>query len=604
MNVGRTARTDEYELRQRTRQQQATLSLARELIAEVLDVQVRQFTENGLESLPVFSDIQQMRANIDQVTDDDMQAILHLLEQAQREPPGERSALFQQARQQARNVVTVLMAERERIRQRLKVAHVREQVKHLIDKQQQVRQDAQQIPTLADNQRDRATLSALEDQRDAHTLFDQLIESLTTIREWEGQEGQAAADSIQMLHEEGTAQAFDRAEAELSQGTVERAIVQQETILRQMARVLDRLEWLRGVDTDDPTSTLQQVQTLLSDQQQLLAETSAADTANQGRLDELSEKQNALHQRMSDLSAKGDELAGGEPWLESAENSAMQAEESLFEGNRDTAVAHQEAAVRNLSQLADLLEQTAALFQDPPTQESLASELQQLQQLQGNLDSLAQQQEQVVDDATAAPNAALELEQEVAQSLANESAREPLPPTTQEAVRQAADLAGKSAQTMQDPSPQNANSRVQAAQGVQQAIQAAQARAATALQAAQHAMQQATARSLAQAAQSRSGQPSRSSESSPARLDPQARVSSATEADRTQPQAKASRRTVADGQREDNSREPIAQRAFANSPWFARLPAELREAIRMQGRRKAPRGYEQRLRRYFESADK
>jgi hypothetical protein len=41
----------------------------------------------------------------------------------------------------------------------------------------------------------------------------------------------------------------------------------------------------------------------------------------------------------------------------------------------------------------------------------------------------------------------------------------------------------------------------------------------------------------------------------------------------------------------------------AAEPWFARLPPELRSVIQAKTRGKAPRGYEERLRRYFESVD-
>lgn len=46
-----------------------------------------------------------------------------------------------------------------------------------------------------------------------------------------------------------------------------------------------------------------------------------------------------------------------------------------------------------------------------------------------------------------------------------------------------------------------------------------------------------------------------------------------------------------------------AARNFANQPWFAKLPPSLRQAIQAKARNRAPRGYEERLRRYFESAD-
>jgi hypothetical protein len=40
-----------------------------------------------------------------------------------------------------------------------------------------------------------------------------------------------------------------------------------------------------------------------------------------------------------------------------------------------------------------------------------------------------------------------------------------------------------------------------------------------------------------------------------------------------------------------------------NEAWFAKLPPSLQAAIQAKARGKAPRGYEERLRRYFESVD-
>lgn len=48
----------------------------------------------------------------------------------------------------------------------------------------------------------------------------------------------------------------------------------------------------------------------------------------------------------------------------------------------------------------------------------------------------------------------------------------------------------------------------------------------------------------------------------------------------------------------DNAATP-----FQNEPWFAKLPPDLRKAIRARSQRPPPRGYEQRLQRYFESLD-
>jgi hypothetical protein len=42
---------------------------------------------------------------------------------------------------------------------------------------------------------------------------------------------------------------------------------------------------------------------------------------------------------------------------------------------------------------------------------------------------------------------------------------------------------------------------------------------------------------------------------------------------------------------------------FEDEPWFARLPAEVRAAIRAKSQRRAPKAYEEKLGRYFQSID-
>jgi hypothetical protein len=46
-----------------------------------------------------------------------------------------------------------------------------------------------------------------------------------------------------------------------------------------------------------------------------------------------------------------------------------------------------------------------------------------------------------------------------------------------------------------------------------------------------------------------------------------------------------------------------AGQKFEDEPWFAKLPPALRSAIQAKARGKAPRGYEERLKRYFESVE-
>ena len=46
-----------------------------------------------------------------------------------------------------------------------------------------------------------------------------------------------------------------------------------------------------------------------------------------------------------------------------------------------------------------------------------------------------------------------------------------------------------------------------------------------------------------------------------------------------------------------------AAKSFEKESWFAKLPPEMRQAIRAKSQRRAPRGYEEKLDRYFRNID-
>ncbi len=601
-------RADDPQIDQQTRQQRATVELARQLVAEVLDVQIMQFSDNGLNTLPVFSDIQQMRTTLDHVTEEEMHIIIDLLKQAQRASNQQQTELLGLARTNARKVVSTLMAERERLRQRLKVAHLQAQLKQLIDQQQRVRADTQQLHTTPSDQRDRATLSTLESQRDAHILFEQLTASLATVQQWENEQGKAAADSTRQLQANNVEQLFSNAESDLAKGAIDRAQQHQTNIIEHLTAVLDKLEASQGLQPFDPASTLKQVRAVLQAQQQLTDTTRDTDANDLDSLDQLSQEQSEIRKQLSDIDSPGNELAGGQHLLQQATTAATQAEGDLFEGDQDAALKQQQEIISNLKQLEELLRIADSMSPSSEATDPVLDQVEQLEQLGQNLGQIAKQQDQVVADVDSAPEAAQERQQEVADDLAQETQRPALPQDLEQAVQNAADLAKQAAKTLQNESSQSGAAPSEAAKGVQQAIQAAQARAAARLQAARSAMQQANAPTQMPTPPSDSGQPSPGDRQgasqaarSGAKLDAPARLSNSDLADS---QATSSRRTAGDAQRVDSERAAIEARSYAEAPWFARLPPELREAIRMRGRPRPPRGYEERLRRYFESVDK
>jgi hypothetical protein len=67
------------------------------------------------------------------------------------------------------------------------------------------------------------------------------------------------------------------------------------------------------------------------------------------------------------------------------------------------------------------------------------------------------------------------------------------------------------------------------------------------------------------------------------------------------PAASGARQAAAAGQRGADS--DAGGLEFANEPWFLELPPEVRQAMRANAQQRPPRGYEDKLNRYFKNID-
>src|SRR5690606_3760129 len=70
-------------LQDKQQSQQRARTLARELVAGVLDVQLQKLEENGLTERQIYPDIRSMQQNIDGLIEAEMRQVVELLRQAQ-----------------------------------------------------------------------------------------------------------------------------------------------------------------------------------------------------------------------------------------------------------------------------------------------------------------------------------------------------------------------------------------------------------------------------------------------------------------------------------------------------------------------------------------
>ena len=74
---------DPAALRNKQDAQQRARLMTKELITNVLDIQIQQLEENGLEEMTLFKDIKSMRGNIDVLVEAQMSQVVEVLTKAQ-----------------------------------------------------------------------------------------------------------------------------------------------------------------------------------------------------------------------------------------------------------------------------------------------------------------------------------------------------------------------------------------------------------------------------------------------------------------------------------------------------------------------------------------
>ena len=108
----------------RQRDQERARVMASELVASVLDIQLRQLAENNLQTLPIYGEIKSMQANLYQLVEREMQDVVRLLVQGQRANEQDRERIALEARGKVRSVVGALMAERQKLAKRMHLARL------------------------------------------------------------------------------------------------------------------------------------------------------------------------------------------------------------------------------------------------------------------------------------------------------------------------------------------------------------------------------------------------------------------------------------------------------------------------------------------------
>ena len=181
---------DGFQFEKKKGDQESANELASELLKRILDIQLRQLRENGLEKEPYFAAIEKMRDNIDDLLQTSMQGVVTILEEAMTKDPEAQKESFKEASTKVREIVQTLYLEKHNLIARLKAAALAAEIRRLISHQARVRDDTVDISQDAaadEDSRDAQQLSVIEDQRGVRRLYLGLVGSLAAVSKLGGE---------------------------------------------------------------------------------------------------------------------------------------------------------------------------------------------------------------------------------------------------------------------------------------------------------------------------------------------------------------------------------------------------------------------------------
>lgn len=476
--------------------QEQVRAMARELVSGIVDLQLRQLEENGMEKTDLYRELRSMRANLDKLVEAEMPRVVQLLMRLLEEPAAPRPETFLAARQKSREVLIQLLIERQNLLRRLRIAELAAQVRKLIESETRLYDTTRALPELLQARREEATLAAVQDQRDIREVYVRLVDLLREVTGWGGPAAGEAAKALGVLSARKTDAEFEAAIRHLDEARYPEAAASQEAILKALAELLEAIQRAQGLLNPDSgrESAEHYIRQVAEKQKALRAQTEQADLTQTPEAQELAHQQSEIGQQLEELLRAAENSPEVHASLQQAEESAQKAAEHIFESRKPEALAQQNRVLENLEKAADQARQAGPLDQPAVDAQRLVEDLLAARE---DLRKIEQQQKETTPLAEQKPQEAGPREKEVAARLAEVPKDRQLPAPVGAAVEQARQAAEHAAQAMERL---QAGLRRQAARSVEQAIQRALAEVDQALADLRRERLGAEAAQLAQAA--------------------------------------------------------------------------------------------------------
>jgi len=449
--------------------QKRVRGMARQLLTGILDVQLRQLEENGLDSLQLHDDIRTMRQHIDELIDAEMPEVLELLTRLQATPDDRREETFVLARQKSREVLVRLLVERQALLRRLRMAEMVAQVKRLIERETTVLATTEALPEQVQAGREASTLATIEDQRDVKALYLGLEDMLRDASSWGGPVGAEATTGLRLLETGRVGEEVDNTRKHLEEIRFSEAAASLEAVIKGLQALLASIERAQGLVQGDAESARETIRQLATRQEKVRQATRQPDLA-QTAMDELAEQQSEIRNQVAQMQEELEPSSEAQTPLEEAEQSAYEATADLFEGRPEDAMAEQAHVLDALAEAAQQVQR-----EPEPQQASLTAEEhdQLIEDLEGALEDLQeirQEQEVASETAQKEPAEAKKQESEIAEELAAVPEDRDLPLEVTSRLDDAEEAADSAADQMNRPEETRRRATDEAEQAIERAV--------------------------------------------------------------------------------------------------------------------------------------
>lgn len=443
--------------------------MARDLVGGVLDVQILQLEENGLTGLDLYRDIRDMRAHLDELIEAEMPEVIAILDRIEPSPAAERDKLLQAARQQSREILVRLLAERQNLLRRLRIAEMAAQVLRLIEMQSAVLEATRSLPERAASEREATVVAAIEDSRDIKVVYLGLKQTLHDVSTWGGPVAGEAAEGLRLL-ERGRVDAEMNAAAQaLGNADFAASAASQEAVIRGLRSLLETLRRAQGLVEGDQNAMRNMLRSISQRQEEIRQATSQPDLAPT-EIERLVEEQSQVR---SSLAEAAEELGASEARqsLQRAEAAAAEAAARLFEDQPQDALSQQDQVLAELARVEQQLNEAGV---DTPPAESIASRewnerAGDLAAAKEDVERIRKQQEEASLAVHDKPVEAAKQEEQIAAELAEVPSNRQLPAQVDAALAAAERAARDAAGRMDQPRQQRAEAARRAERAIQQA---------------------------------------------------------------------------------------------------------------------------------------